>query len=161
MAGKAASQRYQIIDALLTNSLKKFPTKEYILECCREKLDKSLSQSTIEKDLDAMRNDSNLGFHAPIAYCKANKGYYYKDPEYTINKLNLSFEEWEMLAQGIKKLARETRHQEVLDFLRVVEKIGIQCRMDLGVEHALASHHHSERMMEHKFIRMSDWPMAS
>ena len=160
MAGKAASQRYQIIDAILTNRMKKYPTKDYILDCCREKLDKSLSKSTIEKDLKVMREDPNLGYNAPIAYCRVNNGYYYTDPEYTINKLNLSLDEWEILSIGIQQLANEGRIQDTVRLLKVFEKIGAQCKMDLGVEKALEKMHRLPIEMDHHFIRR-DLPMAS
>ena len=160
MAGKAASQRYQIIDTLLTNRMKKYPTKDYILYCCGEKLDKSLSTSTIEKDLKVMREDPTLGYNAPIAYCKANKGYYYTDPEYTIKKLNLSLEDWETILIGIQQMANGGRIQNTVRLLKVFEKIGAQCKMDLGVEKALEKMHRLPIEMDHHFNRR-DLPMAS
>lgn len=160
MAGKAASQRYQIIDTLLTNRMKKYPTKDYILDCCREKLDKSLSKSTIEKDLKVMREDPNLGYNAPIAYCKANQGYYYTDPEYTIKKLNLSLEEWETFSIAIQQLATSGRILDTVRLLKVFQKIGAQCKMDLGVEKALEKMHCLPIEMDQHFLRI-DLPMAS
>lgn len=160
MAGKAASQRYQIIDAILTNKRIKYPTKEYILERCREKLDKSLSKSTIEKDLKVMREDPTLGYNAPIAYCKANKGYYYTDPEYTIKKLNLSLEDWETILIVVQQMAGGGRIQDTVRLLKVFEKIGAQCKMDLGVEKALEKMHRRPIEMDPHYIRI-DLPMAS
>jgi predicted DNA-binding transcriptional regulator YafY len=42
-----------------------------------------------------MRHDKRLGYHAPIAFCRKNKGYYYTDPDYNIDKLPLTPEEIE------------------------------------------------------------------
>lgn len=94
---KSAFLRYRIIDACLTNRLHKYPSKAYIHEKCMDKLDRKISLSTIEKDLDAMRTDSGLGFFAPIVYDKGGNYYYYENPEYSIHGLPLSEEEWEAL----------------------------------------------------------------
>lgn len=93
-ANKYALLRYRIIDRCLTNKGKPYPTKEYLRQACEDALygsdGEQISESTIEKDLWAMRNEGDLGFYAPIAYSKTHKGYYYEDPEYTINDINIS-----------------------------------------------------------------------
>lgn len=96
-ANKYALLRYRIIDRCLTNSASPFPTKEDLRMACEDSLYGSLgehiSESTIEKDLWAMRNEGELGYYAPIAYHKGHKGYFYEDPEYTINDVSLSNED--------------------------------------------------------------------
>jgi hypothetical protein len=71
-ANKYALLRYRIIDRCLTNPARPFPSKEALRLACEEALYGSdgehISISTIEKDLWAMRNESELGYHAPIAY---------------------------------------------------------------------------------------------
>ncbi len=96
-ANKYALLRYRIIDRCISNKYKTFPDKEDLRQACEEELYGSegehVSVSTIEKDLYAMRYESNLGFNAPIAYNKNYKGYYYTDPEYSIDKMPLSEED--------------------------------------------------------------------
>lgn len=100
-ANKYALLRYRIIDECLTNRFRPYPSKEDLQEACEEKLYGStgerVSLSSIEKDLRAMRDDDTLGYHAPIRYSKAEKGYYYEDPEFTIKGISLSEEEKEAI----------------------------------------------------------------
>ena len=96
-ANKYALLRYRVIDRCLTNPARPFPSKEDIREACEEALYGStgerISASTIEKDLWAMRNESELGYYAPIAYDKVNRGYYYEEEDYTINEISLNEED--------------------------------------------------------------------
>lgn len=84
-SSKLAFFRFMLIDQMLRNKFKKYPSKEELLEACNEKFGVS-SGSTIEKDLNAMR----LEFDAPIAYNKKEKGYEYTDKNYKFLSLNLS-----------------------------------------------------------------------
>lgn len=98
-ANKYALLRYRIIDRLIKNKYQPFPNKEDLREACEEELYGSvgdrISNSTIEKDLYAMRFEKNLGYYAPIAYSKAEKGYYYEDPDYSIEHISLNEEDIE------------------------------------------------------------------
>ncbi|MEN7547335.1 WYL domain-containing protein [Rapidithrix thailandica] len=86
-SSKLAFFRYLLIDRMLRNKMKKYPTKEEILEACHDKFGVR-SISTIEKDLSAMR----LEFDAPIEYSKRYKGYYYTDLSFKLLSVNLSDE---------------------------------------------------------------------
>lgn len=81
--------RYQVIDACLRNRQRPFPPLEYLLEKCRERLDRNISPSAIEKDLRAMRELPEPGYYAPIAYDRFHRGYHYTDPEYSIGNLRM------------------------------------------------------------------------
>lgn len=100
-ANKYALLRYRVIDRCLTNSMRPFPTKEDLRRACEEALYGSdgerISTSTIEKDLWAMRNEGELGYHAPIAYNAEHRGYHYEDEEYSINGLNLQEQDLQAL----------------------------------------------------------------
>lgn len=100
-ANKYALLRYRIIDDCLTNKARKFPTKEDMQYACEQALYGSsgerISISTIEKDMWAMKNEGELGYYAPIAYSKLEKGYYYENPEYTIKEISLSEEDKEAI----------------------------------------------------------------
>lgn len=109
-ANKYALLRYRIIDRLIRSKSKPFPTKEEIKEACEESLYGSLgdriSDSTIEKDLYAMRNESELGYYAPIKYDKSHNGYFYEDPDYSINEIPLQEDDL-----GAIKFAAQTLYQ--------------------------------------------------
>lgn len=109
-SNKSALLRYRIIDGCLRNKFRKFPTIEEIRDKCETELfgnaSGSISKSTIEKDIEAMRTDSQLGYNAPIAYDRKRGGYYYTDPNFSIDKLSLNDAELEAV-----KLAAQTLHQ--------------------------------------------------
>jgi len=86
---KEALIRYRIIDSCLRNTFKKYPSMDYLIAIMEEKLGKSFSVSTIQKDIKSMREDNALGYLAPIAYSKQNNGYYYSDQNYTIASIPL------------------------------------------------------------------------
>ena len=95
---KNAQLRYRIIDRCIRNKYKPFPDKEELRQQCEEALFGSthgehISDSTIEKDLFNMRMDHD----APVKYSKAEKGYYYEDPDYSINDIPLNGEEIEAI----------------------------------------------------------------
>lgn len=109
-ANKYALLRYRIIDRCIGNPYKPYPSKEDLRHACEEELYGSegdyISDSTIEKDLYAMRNELNLGFHAPIAYSKIHKGYYYTEPGYSIDKFPLSEEEADAIRLAANTLSQ-------------------------------------------------------
>ena len=100
-ANKYALLRYRIIDDCLTNKARRFPTKEGMQYACEQALYGSsgerISISTIEKDMWAMKNEGELGYYAPIAYSKLEKGYYYEEADYTIKEISLSVEDKEAI----------------------------------------------------------------
>lgn len=88
---KNALIRYRIIDKALGNSYNPYPSKLDLRYACEMELygdtnGKHISDSTIEKDLYAMRQELD----APIKYSKIHKGYYYENPDFTINEKPLS-----------------------------------------------------------------------
>lgn len=93
-ANKYALLRYRIIDRCISNTRNPFPSKEDLRTACEEALYGSdginISESTIEKDIWAMRNESELGYYAPIAYHRDKRGYYYEDEGYSINEIQLN-----------------------------------------------------------------------
>jgi len=85
--------RYRVIDACLRNKYNPYPSREYIIEKCEEKLDCKISVSTFEKDLYAMKNNPEPGYYAPIEYNKAKNGYYYTDKTFSIENFSLKEED--------------------------------------------------------------------
>lgn len=109
-ANKYALLRYRIIDRCLINEARPYPSKEDLRLACEEALYGSdgerISISTIEKDMWAMRYESDLGYYAPIAYSSQHRGYFYDEEDYTINDVNLNEEDLSAL-----RLATETLNQ--------------------------------------------------
>lgn len=91
-APKNTTLRFHIINKCLTSKGQKYWTTEEFISKIAEK-DISINARTLRYDIDAMRFDQRLGYNAPIKYCKANKGYYYTDPNYSIDAINLSEEQ--------------------------------------------------------------------
>lgn len=88
---KNALLRYRIIDKCIRNKYKPFPTKDQLRRACEEALfgsshGENISDSTIEKDLFAMRMEHD----APLKYSKREKGYFYEDPEFTMDEIPLN-----------------------------------------------------------------------
>lgn len=91
---KNALIRYRIIDRCIRNKYKQYPSKQELREACEEALYGSndganICDSTIEKDMFAMRIEHD----APIKYSKRHGGYYYEDPEFSINDIPLTEED--------------------------------------------------------------------
>lgn len=82
-----------------------------------------LSDRTIEKDLEDMRHNEELGYHAPIEYNKAEKGYYYKDPDYSIDKIPLGSNDINALQFAAAILTQFRQISMFEQFSGAVEKI--------------------------------------
>jgi predicted DNA-binding transcriptional regulator YafY len=90
---KDAYTRYKLIDTCIRRKSKPAPSLSDLVEYISDKLGRTVSESSIQKDIFAMRNDSNLGFNAPIAYDYYKKGYVYTEEDYFIEKLPVSEDE--------------------------------------------------------------------
>jgi predicted DNA-binding transcriptional regulator YafY len=92
-SNKDAYTRYKLIDERLRSKNKPAPTLTDLLEYVCKKLSKEVSQRTLQIDLQDMRYDEGLGYHAPIAYDRKTKAYCYSEPSYSIDKLPLNEED--------------------------------------------------------------------
>ncbi len=102
---KNALIRYRIIDKCIRNKYKPFPSKRDLREACEEALFGSLDgqhicDSTIEKDIFAMRMEHD----APIAYSRLEKGYFYENPDFSINDIPLTDDDIESISFAAKTL---------------------------------------------------------
>jgi predicted DNA-binding transcriptional regulator YafY len=125
---KYALIRYRIIDSLLRNKFQPYPTIEQIRTKCEESLFGSdygehVSISTIEKDLRAMREDMELGFEAPIKYSRKYNGYFYTDPEFTIQKIPLKSEDVDAIKLAANTLFNFRESPLFAQFRFAIEKI--------------------------------------
>jgi predicted DNA-binding transcriptional regulator YafY len=85
---KSAYSRYRVIDKMLKNIYKPYPSLVDIQEACERSLDKTPSLDTLEKDIRNMKQFDVLD--APIVYCRKNLGYYYSNSNYSINSIPLT-----------------------------------------------------------------------
>jgi predicted DNA-binding transcriptional regulator YafY len=128
--GKHPFMRYKIINACLINKRKPYPTIEDLKEALAAN-DISVEKRAIEKDMEAMRYDKRLGYKAPIAYCRTNRGYHYTDVDYTIDKLPLSSEEieaFEVIVESFKRFRGTTVLDQVEGVFDKLDKIVMQQR---------------------------------
>lgn len=124
---KYALLRYQIIDKMIRNKYHPYPSKEDLRRACEDELygegSDRISDSTIEKDLWALRNESLLGYDAPIKYSKLEKGYYYEDPNYSISKISLNEDEIEAIKLAVNTLDQFKEIDLFKDFQFAINKI--------------------------------------
>lgn len=87
---KNAYLRYKAIDLRLRNRYRSLPDMQDLLDACEKAIDYRPSIETIQKDINAMRQDPPKGFAAPIKYCRRKYVYEYTDPEYSIDNIGLN-----------------------------------------------------------------------
>ncbi len=121
---KNAQIRFRIIDRALRNKYRPFPSKKDLREACEEALygnadGDNICDSTIEKDLFAMRMDHD----APIKYSKIEKGYYYEDPDFSINDIPLTEEDLTAIRFAVKTLSQFRESEMFRQFGSAIDKI--------------------------------------
>ncbi len=100
---KEALIRYRVINKCLLD--KTYVTRKELREACERALDiYPIGERTIDGDINAMRNDERLGYHAPILMDRSRGVYYYEDPTYSIDNIPLNEEELESLVFASKLL---------------------------------------------------------
>jgi predicted DNA-binding transcriptional regulator YafY len=121
---KNAQIRFRIIDRCLRNNFRPYPTKKDLREACEESLyglaeGANICDSTIEKDMFAMKMEHD----APIAYSKKNKGYYYKDQNFSINDIPLSEDDLNSIKFAVKTLSQFREVDLFKQFGNAIDKI--------------------------------------
>lgn len=121
---KNAQIRYRIIDRSIRNNFKPYPSKQDLREACEEALygsvdGQNICDSTIEKDLFAMRMDHD----APIKYSKVNRGYYYTDENYSIDNIPLTSEDLQAIQFATKTLMQFRDVEMFKQFGNAIDKI--------------------------------------
>lgn len=120
---KEAFIRYRILDQCLTNKKKPFPTIFDFMRAYEEVLGKTFSQRTINLDIQTMRDDTAVGFLAPIKYSRQYNGYYYEDENYSISAIQLSDNELESIGFATKVLQQYKGIGLFSQFDEAVDKI--------------------------------------
>ena len=101
---RSAYRRYKIIDSMLRNKSRTYPSIIDIQNTCLEKLDLFPSKDTLEKDFRNMKMPEPDGFDAPIAYCRYNKGYHYTDSNFSINGVSLTDKDVNSIKEALELL---------------------------------------------------------
>lgn len=117
---KYATIRHKIIDRMIGNKYKPYPSKMDLIDACQEALYGEdggyISDSTIEKDLQYMK----LEYDAPIKFSRKNDGYYYNDPEFSLDLNTAQIEAIKMAAN----ILNQFKGSEVFkDFDSAIDKI--------------------------------------
>lgn len=109
---------------MIRNPYKTYPSKSDLREACEESLFGStygdhICDSTIEKDLFTMRMEHD----APIKYSRKHEGYFYEDPDYTINDIPLSEDELESIRFAVQTLQQFQEVPYFKEFGSAIDKI--------------------------------------
>ena len=113
--------RYHIIDRELRRH-DFVKTKEF-KEIIEDELSINVSEKMINEDIIAMRDDSLLGYYAPIAYNNSKKAYYYTDREYTIKAFRLNQNDINAIMFYAKAINQYKEYEVFEDFSNAIEKI--------------------------------------
>lgn len=136
-ANKSPIFRHRIIDECLNNRQRPYPSLEDLARVCTERIfrntDKPISEKTIEKDIQFMRQDTRHGgYGAPIVFDKQRRGYKYAEQGFSIAELNLKQEEWEALRYSAHLLYQYSDVPIFRDFKDAIEKIDARFSLQLN-----------------------------
>jgi predicted DNA-binding transcriptional regulator YafY len=120
---KLAAARYLAINRCLRSKAKKHWSAQELVDRILEEKDIRVTVRTIWNDIEVMRYNDQLKYFAPIDYCKINKGYYYTDPDYSIDGLRLSDEQWKSFETVMNFLQEHRDLQVMKDFYSAVDKL--------------------------------------
>ena len=99
---KSAFRRYQIIDKMVRNKMKTYPTMNQIVDQIHQSLEYEVSPETIQKDIAKMKEPAPEGFHAPIYYNRTTRGYAYSDPDYVLAGVPLTDVDIESIRESLE-----------------------------------------------------------
>lgn len=120
---KSAYRRYKVIDSLIRNTSKPYPSIEDIQEACFSKLDFFPSENTIEKDIKNMKLPEPDGFDAPIKYHRGYMGYYYTNPNFSINTVGLTDYDISSIKESVELLQNIGGTRVSIRFKQAIDKI--------------------------------------
>ncbi len=121
---KNALLRYRIIDKAIRNVHNPYPSKSFLRESCEEAIygsvdGENICDSTIEKDMFAMRMEHD----APIKYSKKFGGYYYADPEFSLDDMPLNEVDLEAIRFAANTLSQFKEVSFFKQFSFAIDKI--------------------------------------
>lgn len=122
-ANKHLLSRIRVIDTCLGSSLKKFWSKKELIERIALSTDINISERTLDGDIEKMRHSSQLKYYAPIKYSKQEDGYYYEQPDFSINNLPLNEKDIQALEFATTTLSQYKKIKILSDFAGTVDKL--------------------------------------
>lgn len=131
---KSAVIRHRIINNCLRDKRKKFPSLQFLADECSRVLDTEVSTSTIEKDIRLMKMDRPVGYNAPVVFNRAENGYAYSEPGYSIDEVGLEPEEWEAIRYAALLLFQYKEVPVFANFKAAVERIDASLQIGLDLE---------------------------
>src|SRR5215510_14619047 len=87
--------RIRIIDELLSRN--RWVKTSAIMSAVKLRMSEEVSERTIHQDITDMKEDTRLGYNAPIDYNKSKRAYTYTEDGYTIKNFKLKAEEIDAL----------------------------------------------------------------
>jgi len=116
--------RYRIIDKSLRSKYKPYPSKAELRKACEEALFSSydgenVCDSTIEKDLFFLRMEQD----APIKYSKKHLGYYYSDPDFSLDEIPLTPEDLDAIRFAATTLSQFKEVDMFAQFGFAIDKV--------------------------------------
>lgn len=125
-ANKNALIRYKTIDNCLRNNYRQW-TLEDLVDACSDALyemegiDKGVSVRTVQGDIQMMRSDK-LGYNAPIEVYD-HKYYRYSDKEFSITKMPLSQNDYEVMQEAVDMLRQLEDFSQFSEMSDVVSRL--------------------------------------
>ncbi|TWI77948.1 putative DNA-binding transcriptional regulator YafY [Lacibacter cauensis] len=119
---KSFHTRVRIINSCLT-SVKRYWTREELIETIYERTGKRIGVRTFEGDIHDMRYNTYFNYDAPIEFSKEKGGYCYTDRDYSIDKLPLTEHDLQSLAFATSVLAQYKGITILNDFAGTIDKL--------------------------------------
>jgi predicted DNA-binding transcriptional regulator YafY len=120
-ANKFALYRYHKINQCLKDF--QYSSMDKLIQACEGATSaERISKRTMYQDIKDMKEDDQLGYHAPIRF-EPNKGYYYEDPDYSIDNIPLSDEEVKAMSFAAAMLDQYSSTGIFSTFTGAVQKI--------------------------------------
>lgn len=125
-ANKNALIRYKTIDNCLRNKYRRWTIDDLVEACCDALYDcegvvKGVSLRTVQSDIQMMRSDK-LGYNAPIEVYE-NKYYRYADPDFSITKMPLSKNDYDVIREATDMLRQLADFEEFDKFDDVIGRL--------------------------------------
>ena len=121
-AGKNPYLRYRIIHSCFSSKSQHYWSIAQLIEKLAAH-DLVVEKRSVEHDLEMMRHDSLLGFFAPIAYSRKEKGYHYTNEAFKIDHLPLTADDLRALAAATNILQQYRELPLVKQVEGVVDKL--------------------------------------
>jgi predicted DNA-binding transcriptional regulator YafY len=145
---KRAFLRYQVIDECLTKNSIKYPSSEKLIEEINRLLDQRITKETLQKDIRDMKKSPDLEYYAPIKYSRAHNGYYYDDPNYTIKRFPVAYEEIESAEFALTLLNKSKKLPYIDKFKNFVERAVTFSRVESQLQGDLSKYIQFEESIE-------------